>query len=136
MSLQQNYYSLTSLNSNPYTSCSYAVYIEPTTAASLVAGQAKNYDAVLTTGLGIQTNPPSPTHIGNILYIPAKSASDDTLNASTLFRELHVMESVPATPGTVVNVAFPSVQPDKKVEVSLTKQGGMLQVALAGAQNP
>jgi hypothetical protein len=129
MSLQQTYYLAHSLP--PYTSCSYAVYLDKNILSSISSNPTTNSDAVLGDGTVVQTNPPWPTNIGNILYIPAATSNLDTLELDSLYREAHSGDIIPANPQIVVKVNFPSAQIGQPLRISVTKQGNTIQVVLA-----
>ncbi|MCU1259518.1 MAG: hypothetical protein JWO80_2403 [Bryobacterales bacterium] len=133
MSLKQTYYQVTDMDG--YDSCRYAVYIDPTLAASLTPGTPKNVDAVFAPVRSVQTEPPFPVNIANILYIPAKSSGLDTLAANSLFREAHLSDTIPSAPKAVVSVTFDSASPNKAFPVSLTSDPGTFQVSLHANQD-
>ena len=132
MSLEQTYYPVAAMGG--YDSCRYAVYIDPSLAATLKPGTPAKVDAVLAPVRSVQTEPPFPVNIANILYIPARSSGLNTLAANSLFREAHLSDTIPPAPRAVVSVTFNSASPNKAFPISLTGNPGSFQVSLYANQ--
>jgi hypothetical protein len=124
MTLKQDYFPINKVAG--YTSCKYAVYVDPDAAQG---DPQKVLDAVLVPVSIVQTSPPFPVNIANILYIPAGTATLKTLPAGSLYRELHLTDKPPVDPSNHVTVDFDQVTPEKPVMVLLKRSGDAFEVS-------